>query len=85
MASRWGCRFAGRSGIGVEFASSTKMTTEKLEALRQRTRQLCEERRLKILPYGRAWWILGHGVSFVVAELAGLGPSDLRPLPVFER
>lgn len=61
------------------------MTHDKLEALRQRTRRLCAERHLTILPYGPAWWILGYGVSFVVGELAGLGPSDLKPLPVFER
>jgi hypothetical protein len=61
------------------------MTAEQLELLRERTRRLCAERKLEILPYGPAWWILGHGVSRVFADLAGIGPSDLRPLPVYDR
>lgn len=61
------------------------MTESRLEALRQRARQLCSERRLAVLPYGRAWWILGEGVSIVVADLAGIQPGDLKRLPVTER
>lgn len=61
------------------------MTELRLEALRDRARRLCAERRLAVLPYGQAWWILGPGVSLVVADLAGVQPSDLRPLPVISR
>lgn len=69
----------------MHFGRQRNMSPEKLELLRENTRRLCAERKLKILRYGPAWWILGHGVSRVFADLAGIGPSDLKPLPVYER
>lgn len=61
------------------------MTEEELNAMREETRRLCAELGLAILPYGPAWWIVGKGVSRVVADLAGVGPDLLRPLPIVER
>lgn len=46
---------------------------------------LLQDRGLSVLSYGNAWWIFGHGVSRVVADLAGVQACDLEPLPVFER
>lgn len=46
---------------------------------------LLQDRGLSVLPYGNAWWIFGHGVSRVVADLDGVQACDLEPLPVFER
>lgn len=61
------------------------MSEEELDAMREATRQMCAELGLAILPYGSAWWIVGKGVSRVVADLAGVGPDQLKPLPIRER
>lgn len=61
------------------------MNEKELDTLREKTRQLCAERSLGIVPYGSAWWIVGDGVSLVVADLAGVCAKDLEPLHVVER
>lgn len=61
------------------------MTEEELNSMREATRRLCAELGLAILPYGSAWWIVGNGVSRVVADLAGVGPDHLKPLPIMDR
>lgn len=61
------------------------MNEEELEPLREQARRLCAERGLAILPYGSAWWIVGQGVSRVVADLAGVGPEHLKPWSVVAR
>lgn len=61
------------------------MSEKELEAMREATRRLCAELGLRVLPYGQAWWIVGRGVSRVVADLAGVGRDQLRPLPVARR
>jgi hypothetical protein len=52
---------------------------------RAQAERLCAELEISILPYGNAWWLLGHGVNRVVGELAGLSHSDLGRYPVTER
>ncbi len=47
--------------------------------------ELCHARNLQIIPYGPAWWIVGDGVSRVVADLAGVQPCDLEPVTIYER
>lgn len=61
------------------------MSDEQLEELREKTRRLCAEKGLAIVPYGSAWWIVGQGVDCVVADLAGVNPQHLEPLPVVGR
>lgn len=61
------------------------MSEEQLEELREKTRLLCAERGLAIIPYGNAWWIIGQGVDCVVTDLAGVSPQHLEPLPIMER
>ncbi|WP_301278277.1 hypothetical protein [Dechloromonas sp.] len=52
---------------------------------RQQAEQLCAESGITIHPYGQAWWLLGDGINRVVADLAGLTRSDLRPLKTIHR
>lgn len=61
------------------------MSEEQLEEMREKTRRLCAERSLAIVPYGNAWWIVGQGVDCVVADLAGIDPRYLEPQPVVDR
>jgi hypothetical protein len=56
-----------------------------LEQQRARAQQLCAEAGVSVLPYGNAWWLLGHGINRVVGELAGLSHCDLRRHPAFRR
>lgn len=56
-----------------------------IEQLRQKAIQLCAEHGVAVRTYGQAWWLVGNGINRVVAELAGLCRSDIRPLTVTER
>ncbi len=56
-----------------------------IEQLRQNAIQLCAEHGVTVRSYGQAWWLVGNGINRVVAELAGLCRSDIRPLAVAER
>lgn len=56
-----------------------------IEQLRDNATKLCAEHGVTVQPYGHVWWLVGHGINRVVAELAGLCQSDLRPLMVAER
>jgi len=58
---------------------------QRIEQLRDKATKLCAELGVTIRPYGHAWWLVGNGVNRVVAELAGLCRSDLRPQVVIER
>lgn len=49
-----------------------------IEKQRETARALCNEAGIEIHPYGNAWWLLGHGISRVVVELAGFTLSDLH-------
>lgn len=55
------------------------MSEEQRDELRNRTRRLCAERGLAIVPYSPSWWIVGDGVDRVVADLADVIPADLEP------
>lgn len=55
------------------------------EELRQKAVALCAEHGVTVRSYGEAWWLIGHGINRVVAELAGLCRSDITPLAVIER
>lgn len=48
-----------------------------LEQQRAEAQLLCKNSRIKIHPYGNAWWLLGPGINQVVGELAGLRHADL--------
>lgn len=48
-------------------------------------RKLCQERKLTIRPYGRAWWIVGNNVSLIVSDLAWINERDLEPVISIER
>lgn len=61
------------------------MPAETLEELRDKARELCAAHGIAVLPYGRAWWLIGEGISRVVGELAGLTAGDLAPLPMADR
>lgn len=56
-----------------------------IEQLRQKAIQLCAEHGVAVRAYGQAWWLVGNGINRVVAELAGLCRSDIRPLAIAER
>ncbi|HJW27581.1 MAG TPA: hypothetical protein VJ576_22015 [Rhodocyclaceae bacterium] len=56
-----------------------------LELERRKARILCADRKIAVLPYGNAWWLLGHGVSQVVGELAGLSHSHLNRFQATQR
>ena len=56
-----------------------------LETLRENAKSLCQELGVNVIPYATGWWLFGNGINRVVGELAGLGKSDLTPLPIFER
>lgn len=58
------------------------MSEEQLDELRDRTRRLCAERGLAIVPYSPSWWIVGDGVDRVVPDLAAVDPRDLEPRPL---
>ncbi len=49
-----------------------------LQQQRADARQQCEDRKIAVLPYGNAWWLLGNGVNQVVGELAGISPAQLQ-------
>lgn len=49
-----------------------------IEEQRAQAERLCVESGISVLPYGNAWWLLGHGINRVVGELAGLSHSDLH-------
>lgn len=51
-----------------------------LEQQRAVARQLCIDSNISVLPYGNAWWLLGHSINQVVGELAGLTESALTQL-----
>lgn len=56
-----------------------------LETQRADAKKLCIDSEISVLPYGNAWWLLGHGINRVVGELAGLTPSDLARFRVIQR
>jgi hypothetical protein len=56
-----------------------------LENLREDAKKLCREFGVNVIPYATGWWLIGDGINRVVGELAGLGKSDLTPLPIIER
>lgn len=49
-----------------------------LQQQRADARKQCEDRKIAVLPYGNAWWLLGNGVNQVVGELAGISPAQLQ-------
>jgi len=56
-----------------------------LEKQRAKAKKLCSDSSVSVLPYGNAWWLLGHGINRVVGELAGLSLSDLGQFQVTQR
>lgn len=56
-----------------------------LEIQRADAKKLCVDSAINVLPYGNAWWLLGHGINQVVGELAGLTLSDLTRFRVTQR
>ena len=49
-------------------------------------REECARRGVKVVPYGKALWLEGIGVSLICADLAHVTLKELRPtMPVFER
>ncbi len=56
-----------------------------IEQMRDKARQLCAEHGITVRPYAGAWWLIGQNINCVVGELAGLCPSDIKPLPVVAR
>lgn len=61
------------------------MENDLIEQLRDKARRLCADHGIAIVPYGRAWWLIGDGISRVVGELAGLTAADLAAVPMAER
>jgi len=56
-----------------------------LEQQRNRAKALCAASDITVLPYGNAWWLLGHGINQVVGELAGLNPEQIGRFKVTRR
>lgn len=56
-----------------------------LEQMRANGAKLCADTGIRVIPYGKAWWLLGNGTNRVISDLAGLGPADLKPLPLHAR
>ena len=56
-----------------------------IEQLREQAIKLCTDHGVAVRPYAGAWWLIGNGINRVVAELAGLCQSDIRPLVVAQR
>ncbi|MGE5492166.1 MAG: hypothetical protein ACM31P_12865 [Actinomycetota bacterium] len=56
-----------------------------LEQQRAKAQKLCADSSITVLPYGNAWWLLGHGINQVIGELAGLSKSDLCRFAVTQR
>ncbi len=56
------------------------------EERRASIREECARRGVKVVPYGKALWLEGNGVSLLCADLAYVSLKELRPtVPVFER
>lgn len=45
----------------------------------QRVIEICQERNLTIVPYGKAVWISGPGVDVIAVDLSFISPKDLDP------
>lgn len=56
-----------------------------IEQLRAEGAILCAQAGVRVIPYGKAWWLLGNGTNRVVTDLAGLSDADLKPLPLHAR
>lgn len=61
------------------------MTNQQLEQLKAQAQALCAAQKVKIRPYGAAWWLVGDGISLVVSQLEGLSPAHLARRLVVER
>lgn len=55
------------------------MKTRDIEIARQKIRNACAERGLRINEYGKSFWIEGAGVSIVVSDLGYLNVRELEP------
>lgn len=59
--------------------------SQSIEQLRAEGASLCASAGIRVIPYGKAWWLLGNGINRVISDLAGLSRSDLTPLPLYAR
>ncbi len=75
--------FLGR--VAGTFKQEKNMDDIRLTERRDYARQLCANKRVAIVPYGSAHWIKGVGVDLVIADLAWLQESDLKPYVAEER
>ena len=48
-------------------------------------REECLRRGVRIVQYGRGWWLEGIGVNVVANDLANVTPSDLLPVRIADR
>lgn len=65
--------------------TQNKTKAKPIEQLRTRGAALCARAGVRIIPYGKVWWLLGNGTNRVVTDLAGLSGADLKPLPLYAR
>lgn len=49
-----------------------------------RIRMLAQRHRCRVLPFGRAWRVVGPGVDLLLADLVSLRPSDLEPVALVQ-
>ncbi len=48
-------------------------------------REECLRRGVRIVQYGKSWWLEGIGVSLIVNDLANVNHCDLEPVRVAPR